>query len=185
MRLAQRDGDAILPAYTHLQRAQPVLLGHHLLAYVEMLYRDDARLSSAAWPDDWPLGSGAATGVSYPIDRGRTARQLGGRTEEPSKNSLDSVSSRDGVTEWVYAAAQCAVTLSRLGEDIVLWTTREFGFARLADSVSTGSSIMPQKRNPDGAELLRAKCARITGDLRGQQGGPGRICGSDNDFHPS
>ncbi len=165
VRLARRDGGAILPAYTHLQRAQPVLLGHHLLAYVEMLDRDAWRLESAGHGFPWPLGSGAATGVAYPIDRARTARALGGRGAVPSSNSLDAVSSRDQATQWVFAAAQCAVTLSRLGEDLVLWTTREFGFARLGDAVSTGSSIMPQKRNPDGAELLRAKCARVAGSL--------------------
>ena len=168
VRLARRDGDAILPAYTHLQRAQPVLLGHVLLAYAEMLADDVKRLlgtSLFCTLYDQPLGSGAATGVPYPIDRRQTARALAGRGAEPSDNSLASVSSRDWLSEWVFAAAQCAVTLSRLGEDIVLWTTREFGFARLGDAVSTGSSIMPQKRNADGAELLRAKCSRVTGDL--------------------
>ncbi|HVG93998.1 MAG TPA: argininosuccinate lyase, partial [Planctomycetota bacterium] len=163
--LARRHGQAILPAYTHLQRGQPVLFGHHLLAYVEMLHRDLDRLVIACRFHPWPLGAGAATGVPYPIDRRRTAKALGGKGAEPYENSLDAVSSRDQVTQWVSAAAQCAVTLSRLGEDLVLWTTREFGFARLGDAVSTGSSIMPQKRNPDGAELLRAKCARVTGDL--------------------
>jgi argininosuccinate lyase len=164
VRLARRDGDAILPAYTHLQRAQPMLLGHHLLAYVEILSADRARLASAGgFGFDWPLGSGAATGVAYPIDRRRTARAVG--QVLPSPNSLASISTRRTLTEWMAAAAMCAVTLSRLGEDLVLWTSREFGFARLGDAVSTGSSIMPQKRNPDGAELLRAKCARVIGDL--------------------
>jgi argininosuccinate lyase len=154
-------------AYTHLQRAQPVLLGHVLLAYAEMLANDDTRfaLLQVFGAIDQPLGSGAATGVPYPVDRTRTARALAGRGATPSPNSLTSVSSRDRLAQWVFDAAQCAVTLSRLGEDLVLWTTREFGFARLGDSVSTGSSIMPQKRNADGAELLRAKCARVTGDL--------------------
>ena len=166
VRVAGEHGGAILPAYTHLQRGQPVLFGHHLLAYVEMLERDRARLSAASSVEfPWPLGSGAATGVSYRIDRRRTAKALGGPSGVPSANSLDSISSRDQLTQWVSAAAQCAVTLSRFGEDVVLWTTREFGFARLGDAVSTGSSIMPQKRNPDGAELLRAKCARVTGAL--------------------
>jgi argininosuccinate lyase len=171
VRIAQRDGDAILPAYSHLQRAQPVLLGHHLLAYVEMLDRDWGTFHSVDVAP-WPLGSGAATGVSYPIDRRRTTRTLARPADVlsrladvPSANSLDSVSSRDLVSDLVYAFARCAVTLSRLGEDLVLWTSREFGFARLADSVSTGSSIMPQKRNPDGAELLRGKAARVIGDL--------------------
>jgi argininosuccinate lyase len=167
VRLARRDGDALLPAYTHLQRAQPVLLGHHLLAYVEMLDRDRDRLLDA--PLAWPLGAGAATGTSFPVDPRRTLRhatadRLLWKVIDPA-NSLAAVSSRDELTEWVCAAAICSVTLSRLGEDLVLWTTREFGFARLGDAVSTGSSIMPQKRNPDGAELLRAKCARIIGQL--------------------
>src|SRR5262245_34005444 len=161
VRLARRDGDAILPAYTHLQRAQPVLLGHHLLAYVEMLATDHIRLTVASVGAEWPLGSGAATGVAYPIDRRRTARALGGPSAEPTSNSLAAVSTRDLPTEWVAAAAMCAVTLSRLGEDLVLWTSREFGFARLGDAVSTGSSIMPQKRNPDGPEPLRAKASRV------------------------
>jgi argininosuccinate lyase len=165
VRLARRDGDALLPAYTHLQRAQPVLLGHHLLAYAEMLERDLARFGNAFLSGDWPLGSGAATGVAYAIDRERTTKALGNGWERPSRNSLDAVSSRDGVAEYVFALAQCATTLSRLGADIVLWTSREFGFARLGDAVSTGSSIMPQKRNPDGAELLRAKASRVVGDL--------------------
>jgi argininosuccinate lyase len=167
IRLARRDGDAVFPAYTHLQRAQPVLLGHHLLAYVSMLAHDAHRLTRLCCDYPLPLGSGAATGVGFPIDPARTARNLRDPMHfvNPSENSLAAVSSRGAVTEWVAAAAMCAVTLSRLGEDIVLWTSREFGFARLGDAVSTGSSIMPQKRNPDGAELLRAKCARITGDL--------------------
>jgi argininosuccinate lyase len=162
VRAARRDGDALMPAYTHLQRAQPVLLGHHLLAYVEMLFRDYWRFAFSFAPGDWPLGAGAATGTPYAVDPKRSAR-LAGSDRLPSSNSLAAVSSRDDLTEWVAAAAMCAVTLSRLGEDLVLWTTREFGFARLGDAVSTGSSIMPQKRNPDGAELLRAKCARIIG----------------------
>jgi argininosuccinate lyase len=182
VRLARRDGDALLPAYTHLQRAQPVLLGHHVLAYVEMLERDAERLGTAwsgPW-DHWPLGAGAATGSAYPVDPRVALRHVlsedafgrlawrgsrGAAFARTGANSLDSVSSRDGLSQWVSAAAICAVTLSRLGEDLVLWTSREFGFARLGDAVSTGSSIMPQKRNPDGAELLRAKCARIIGQL--------------------
>jgi argininosuccinate lyase len=167
-RLAVRDGTAILPAYTHLQRAQPVLLGHHLLAYEQMLNHDVFRLTRLDCDYSCPLGAGAATGVGFPIDPERTARafRVSGHASYALSNSLAAVSSRSTiVTEWVAAAAMCAVTLSRLGEDLVLWTSREFGFARLGDAVSTGSSIMPQKRNPDGAELLRAKCARITGDL--------------------
>jgi argininosuccinate lyase len=167
VRLARRDGDAILPAYTHLQRAQPVLLGHHLLAYVEMLERDRGRLGVVLLGGGWPLGAGAGTGSAYPVSPLRSARLAGLEWPDdvPLSNSLDAVSSRDVLTEWVAAAAIAAVTLSRLGEDLVLWTTREFGFARLGDAVSTGSSIMPQKRNPDGAELLRGKCARVVGAL--------------------
>ncbi len=157
--LAARDGSAILPFYTHLQRAQPVLLGHVLLAYVEMLEQDRDGLRYEAL--QCPLGAGAGAGTTFPIDRRLTARGLGFRG--PSPNSLAAVSSRRDATMFAAAAAACAVTLSRLGADLVLWTSREFGFARLGDAVSTGSSIMPQKRNPDGAELLRAKAARVAG----------------------
>jgi argininosuccinate lyase len=168
VRLARRDGDALMPAYTHLQRAQPTLLGHHLLAYVEAFARHGGRFLATTAPGPWPLGAGAATGTPYPVDPRATFREAVGAEaieEVIARNSLDAVSSRDGLTQWVCAAAQCAVTLSRLGEDLVLWTSREFGFARLGDAVSTGSSVMPQKRNPDGAELLRAKCARVIGQL--------------------
>jgi len=159
--LAARDGDAIMPFYTHLQRAQPVLLGHVLMAYVEMLEQD--RLGLVYDAKECPLGAGAGTGTSFPIDRKATAKGLG--FARPSRNSIEAVSSRRDATMFVAGAAACAVTLSRLGADIVLWTSREFGFARLGDAVSTGSSIMPQKRNPDGAELLRAKAARVSGAL--------------------
>jgi argininosuccinate lyase len=159
--LAARDGAHALPFYTHLQRAQPVLLGHVLLAYVEMLEKDRAALAREA--DDCPLGSGAGAGTTFPIDRRHTARALGFR--RPSPNSLASVSSRQDATLFAAAMATTATTLSRLGSDLVLWTSREFGFARLGDAVSTGSSIMPQKRNPDGAELLRAKAVRVQGAL--------------------
>ena len=159
--LAARDGDAILPFYTHLQRAQPVLLGHVLLAYVEMLEQDRAGLAYEA--RECPLGAGAGAGTTFPIDRRLTARELG--FAGPSRNSLESVSSRRDATMFCAAMAAAATTLSRLGADLVLWTSREFGFARLGDAVSTGSSIMPQKRNPDGAELLRAKALRVTGAL--------------------
>jgi argininosuccinate lyase len=159
--LARRDGDAILPYYTHLQRAQPVLLGHVLLAYVEMLGQDHEGLAYAA--RECPLGAGAGTGTSFPIDRVSTARGLGFRA--PSPNSLEAVSSRRDATMFAAGMAACATTLSRLGADLVLWSSREFGFCRLGDAVSTGSSIMPQKRNPDGAELLRAKAARVNGAL--------------------
>jgi len=163
--LARRDGDAVLPAYTHTQRGQPVLLGHHLLAYVEMLERDRSRFVDAVRRAPWPLGAGAATGVAWPVDRRRTARALFVRGVVPSANSLDAISSRDLAAEFAFAAALAAVTLSRFGADLVLWTTAEFGFARLGDAVTTGSSIMPQKRNADGAELLRAKAARVASDV--------------------
>ena len=156
--LVASDGEHVLPFYTHLQRAQPVLLGHVLLAYVEMLDGDHDALRFEL--EECPLGSGAGVGTTFPIDRRMTAKALGFR--RPSGNSLVSVSSRRQATALAAAMAGCAVTLSRLGGDLVNWTSREFGFARLGDAVSTGSSIMPQKRNPDGAELLRAMAVRVT-----------------------
>jgi len=161
VRLAARDGQAILPFYTHLQRAQPVLLGHVLLAHAELL--EDDRQALLFPLDRCPLGSGAGAGVGYPVDRRWVARALGFR--RPSPNSLASVSARPEATRFAAAMAHLATTLSRLGGELVLWTSREFGFARLGDSVSTGSSIMPQKRNPDGAELLRARAIRVHGAL--------------------
>ena len=159
--LASRDGGNAMPFYTHLQRAQPVLLGHVLLAYVEMLERD---LKQATYElEECPLGAGAGAGTSLPIDRKLTAKLLG--FKRPSPNSLEAVSSRADVARLVAGFAALATTLSRLGGDLVLWSSREFGFARLGDAVSTGSSIMPQKRNPDGAELLRAKATRVTASL--------------------
>lgn len=158
--LAERDGGLVLPFYTHLQRAQPVLLGHVLLAYVEMLEADRSALLEAV-PRRCPLGAGAGTGTTFPVDRARTAELLG--FEGPTANSLVSVSSRQDAVRWACALASAATTLSRLGGDLVLWCSREFGFARLGDAVSTGSSIMPQKRNPDGAELLRGKAVRVGG----------------------
>ncbi|MFM8980790.1 MAG: argininosuccinate lyase, partial [Planctomycetia bacterium] len=140
--LARRDGQALMPFYTHLQRAQPVLLGHALLAYVEMLEQD--RRGLAYEMRECPLGAGAGAGTTFPIDRRRTARRLGFRA--PSPNSLEAVSSRRDATAFLAAAAMLATTLSRLGADLVLWTTREAELARLGDAVSTGSSIMPQKR---------------------------------------
>jgi len=154
----ESDGEAVLPYYTHLQRAQPVLLGHVLLAYVELLGQDHDDL--VVRMRDCPLGAGAGTGTSFPIDRASTAAALG--FERPSPNSIAAVSSRREAARFASAIAACAMTLSRLGGEIVLWTSREFGFARLGDAVSTGSSIMPQKRNPDGAELLRAKALRVS-----------------------
>ncbi len=156
--LAERDGEMVMPFYTHMQRAQPVLLGHALLAYVEMLARDITHAHYAL--EECPLGAGAGAGTSFPINRKLTAKLLG--FKRPSANSLEAVSSRSDAARVTAGLAGVAVTLSRLGADLVLWTSREFGFARLGDAVSTGSSIMPQKRNPDGAELLRAKATRVT-----------------------
>ena len=157
---AEEHADWIMPGFTHLQTAQPVTLGHHLLAYIEMLNRDRMRLIGAiAHLDECPLGAAALAGTPYPIDREATAKALGfGR---PMRNSLDAVASRDFAMEAINALAISAVHLSRLAEEIVLWTSPQFGFARLSDAWSTGSSIMPQKRNPDAAELIRAKAAKI------------------------
>ena len=160
---AQEHADSLVPFYTHLQRAQPVVLGHVLLAYVEMLGQDVHALGRQAVRDECPLGAAAGAGTPFPIDRRFVARFLGFR--RPSPNSLEAVSSRRHVCEYVGTLASIATTLSRLGADLVLWTSSEFGFARLDDAVSTGSSIMPQKRNPDGAELLRAKATRVHGAL--------------------
>lgn len=155
--LAARDGMLALPFYTHLQRAQPVLLGHWLLAYVEMLEGDRRALAYEA--RECPLGAGAGAGSGFPLDRRQTARELG--FARPSPNSLEAVASRADLARVLAGMGDTATTLSRLGADLVLWTSREFGFARLGDAVSTGSSIMPQKRNPDGAELLRALAVRV------------------------
>ncbi len=157
---------AVMPGFTHLQSAQPVTLGHHLLAYVEMLARDRGRFRDArARLNESPLGAAALAGTSFPIDRFATAKALG--FDRPTANSLDSVSDRDFVIEALSAAALCAVHLSRFAEEIVLWTTPQFGFLRLSDKFSTGSSIMPQKRNPDAAELVRGKSGRVIGALTG------------------
>ena len=157
---------SVMPGFTHLQSAQPVTFGHHLLAYVEMLARDRSRLRDArARMNECPLGAAALAGTSFPIDRDMTASALG--FERPTANSLDSVSDRDFVLEVLASASICAMHLSRLAEEIVLWATPQFGFARLSDKFSTGSSIMPQKRNPDAAELVRGKSGRIFGALMG------------------
>ncbi|REF89270.1 argininosuccinate lyase [Methylovirgula ligni] len=157
---------AVMPGFTHLQSAQPVTLGHHLLAYVEMLGRDRGRFRDArARLNESPLGAAALAGTSFPIDRFATAKALG--FDRPTANSLDSVSDRDFVIETLSAAALCAVHLSRFAEEIVLWATPQFGFLRLSDKFSTGSSIMPQKRNPDAAELVRGKSGRVIGALTG------------------
>jgi argininosuccinate lyase len=159
--------DVIVPAYTHLQRGQPTLLSHHLLAYVEMFDRDVVRSMNAMMSAtaSCPLGSGAATGVPYPVDRASVAADHTIAFEGPAANSMDAVSDRDFAAEFLFALSLTAVHLSRLAEDVCLWASSEFGLLELGDSVSTGSSIMPQKRNPDAAELVRAKTGRMTGAL--------------------
>jgi argininosuccinate lyase len=153
-----------MPGFTHLQTAQPVTFGHHCLAYVEMIGRDRGRYCDAIERmDECPLGAAALAGTGFPIDRHMTAEALGFR--EPTRNSLDSVSDRDFALEFLSATSICAMHLSRLAEEIVIWSTPQFGFAQLSDKFSTGSSIMPQKKNPDAAELVRAKIGRITGAL--------------------
>lgn len=156
----------IMPGFTHLQVAQPVTLGHHLLAYVEMLARDTSRFESAlARAGECPLGSAALAGTGFPIDRHATAAALG--FDRPTANSLDSVSDRDFALDYLSAAAQCSLHLSRLAEELILWASPPFGFVRLSDRWSTGSSIMPQKRNPDAAELVRGHAGRIVGLFTG------------------
>lgn len=155
-----------MPGFTHLQVAQPVTFGHHLLAYVEMLSRDDGRLSDArSRLNESPLGVAALAGTSFPIDREMTAKALG--FDRPTANSLDTVSDRDFALELLSALSIQAMHLSRLAEEIVNWASAPFGFVRLSDAFTTGSSIMPQKRNPDAAELVRAKIGRIAGDFIG------------------
>jgi argininosuccinate lyase len=157
---------AVMPGFTHLQSAQPTTFGHHLLAYVEMLGRDRGRLQDARRRmNECPLGAAALCGTSFPIDRHATAATLG--FDRPTANSLDSVSDRDFALESLAAASICAMHLSRFAEEIVIWTTPQFGFVRLSDRFSTGSSIMPQKRNPDAAELVRGKAGRVIGALSG------------------
>ncbi len=154
----------VMPGFTHLQTAQPVTFGHHLLAYVEMAARDRGRFSDARKRlNECPLGAAALAGTSFPLDRAMTAKKLG--FDRPAANSLDAVSDRDFVLETLAAAAIAAVHLSRFAEEIVMWTSPLIGFVRLSDKFTTGSSIMPQKRNPDAAELVRAKTGRITGAL--------------------
>jgi argininosuccinate lyase len=153
-----------MPGYTHLQHAQPILLSHHLLAYVFMLQRDRGRLSAARdRANVLPLGSAALAGAAFPIDRDALARDLGFRG--PTANSLDAVSDRDFILEFLAAAAMVGTHLSRLAADLTLWATSEFGFVEFADAFATGSSIMPQKKNPDVAELVRGKCGRLYGNL--------------------
>jgi argininosuccinate lyase len=163
---AEEHAATVMPGFTHLQSAQPVTFGHHCMAYVEMFARDLSRMRDAVERmDESPLGAAALAGTSFPIDRHMTARELGFR--EPTRNSLDSVSDRDFALEFLAAASICATHLSRLAEEIVIWSTPQFGFVRLSDSFSTGSSIMPQKKNPDAAELVRAKTGRVNGHLIG------------------
>jgi argininosuccinate lyase len=163
-RRAREHADTLLPGYTHLQRAQAVTLGHHLMAYAEMLGRDRGRLLDAARrAGQSPLGSGALAATGLPIVRAQTAAALG--FDEPTHNSLDAVSDRDFAAEIAFACALLGVHLSRFGEELVLWSTTEFGFVRLGEGYCSGSSLMPQKRNPDIAELLRAKPARVIGDV--------------------
>jgi argininosuccinate lyase len=165
--LVERAGEhaeTIMPGFTHLQVAQPVTLGHHLLAYFEMLRRDASRFTDArARMNECPLGSAALAGTGFPIDRDATAQALG--FDRPTANSLDSVSDRDFALDYLSAAAQCSLHLSRLAEELILWASAPFGFVKLSDEFSTGSSIMPQKRNPDAAELVRGHSGRIVGAL--------------------
>ena len=159
---AKQHVDTLMPGYTHLQRAQPVRLAHHLLAYEAMLSRDRGRVADAACrADESPLGSGALAGTTLPIDREHTARALG--FGELTRNSLDAVGDRDFAIELVAACALIQIHLSRLGEELVLWASQEFGFARIGEAYSSGSSLMPQKKNPDLAELLRGKAGRVMG----------------------
>jgi argininosuccinate lyase len=161
---ADEHADSIMPGFTHLQIAQPVTLGHHLMAYYEMMARDRSRLADArVRMNRCPLGSAALAGTGFPIDRQATARALG--FDGPSANSLDAVSDRDFALDYLMAAAQCALHLSRLAEEMVLWASQPFGWIALPDSLSTGSSIMPQKKNPDAAELVRGHSGRIVGCL--------------------
>jgi len=161
---AGKHAESIMPGFTHLQTAQPVTLGHHLLAYYEMLRRDRSRFADARNRlNECPLGSAALAGTGFPIDREMTAQALG--FDRATANSLDAVSDRDFALDYLSAAAQCALHLSRLAEEFVIWASQPFGFVRMPDSLSTGSSIMPQKKNPDAAELVRGHSGRIVGAL--------------------
>jgi argininosuccinate lyase len=161
---AEAHADAVMPGFTHLQPAQPVTFGHHMMAYVEMFGRDAARFADARTRmNESPLGAAALAGSPFPIDRHQTAAALG--FERPTANSLDSVADRDFALEALAAGSICAMHLSRLAEEIVIWMTPQFGFVRLSDAFTTGSSIMPQKKNPDAAELVRAKVGRLLGSF--------------------
>ena len=162
--VAEANLGCVMPGYTHLQRAQPVLLSHHLLAYYEMFTRDSARLFDCLErTDELPLGSGALAGSPYKLDRAYAARLLG--FARVCQNSMDAVGSRDFIVEFLGAASIIMMHMSRLSEELILWSTQEFGFIELSDAFTTGSSIMPQKKNPDAAELTRAKAGRVYGDL--------------------
>ena len=159
---ADAHADAIMPGFTHLQTAQPVTLGHHLMAYYEMLRRDRSRLSDARVRlNECPLGSAALAGTGFPIDRDATSAALG--FDRPTANSLDAVSDRDFALDFLMASSQVALHLSRLAEEFIIWASQPFGFVKMADSLSTGSSIMPQKKNPDAAELVRGHAGRVIG----------------------
>ncbi|MEJ2408027.1 MAG: argininosuccinate lyase [Novosphingobium sp.] len=161
---AGEHADSIMPGFTHLQTAQPVTLGHHLMAYYEMIARDRSRFADARKRmNKSPLGSAALAGTGFPIDREMTAQALG--FDGPTANSLDSVSDRDFALDYLMAASQCSLHLSRLAEEFIIWASQPFGFVALPDALSTGSSIMPQKKNPDAAELVRGHAGRITGCL--------------------
>ncbi|GLV20219.1 argininosuccinate lyase [Sphingobium sp. TomMM35A] len=159
---AEEHAEAVMPGFTHLQSAQPVTLGHHLMAYYEMIRRDRSRFADArARANECPLGAAALAGTGFPIDRHATAAALG--FAKPTDNSLDSVSDRDFALDYLMAATQCSLHLSRLAEEFIIWASQPFGFVKLPDAYSTGSSIMPQKRNPDAAELVRGHAGRIMG----------------------
>lgn len=163
---AEAGADMVMPGFTHLQVAQPVTWGHHMMAYVEMFARDKSRMQDArSRMNESPLGAAALAGTSFPIDRHMTAETLG--FDRPSANSLDAVSDRDFALEFLSSAAICATHLSRFAEELVIWSSAQFGFVTISDRFSTGSSIMPQKKNPDAAELIRAKVGRITGAMVG------------------
>jgi argininosuccinate lyase len=165
LRLARVHAATVMPGFTHLQAAQPVTFGHHLMAYVEMLGRDRSRFGDARKRlNESPLGAAALAGTSFPIDRAMTAAELG--FDRPAANSIDAVSDRDFALDYLGSAAICAVHLSRFAEELVLWSTPQFGFVRMPEAFTSGSSIMPQKRNPDAAELVRGKSGRILGDLQ-------------------
>jgi argininosuccinate lyase len=166
---AEKHAETIMPGFTHLQVGQPVTFGHHLLAYVEMLGRDRGRFSDCRKRlNESPLGAGALAGTSFPIDRTMTAKALG--FDRPAANSLDAVSDRDFALEFLAAVAIASTHLSRLAEEIIIWLTEPFRFIKLSDAFTTGSSMMPQKRNPDAAELVRAKAGRLIGTLTGLLG---------------